>query len=162
MADIQFLDIIDSCLATSSRILARNITRIYDASLQPIGLNINQLGILLTVQGLSQELSSQGMIEYPRVTLIATKLGMDISTLSRNLRNLEGQGLITLENTPESRRVKEVRLTKNGFEIINQAFPLWQKIHEKLRNELDESVFKDLVAQISDANVIVTKLMNEM
>lgn len=162
MSETQFLDIIDSCLATSSRILARNITRIYDAALQPIGLNINQLGILLTIQGLSQELSTQTLTEYPKVSLIALKLGMDVSTLSRNLRNLESQRLITLENTPESRRVKEVRLTKNGLEKVMNAFPLWQEIHDKLKSELKDSVFQALVGQIYDANHVISNLMEEM
>lgn len=48
------------------------------------------------------------------VRVLRTRLGLDSGYLSRVLRSLERQGLVTTEESPEDRRVRLVRLTGPG------------------------------------------------
>src|SRR5262245_31680062 len=45
---------------------------------------------------------------------LRARLGLDSGYLSRLLRSLEAEGLITVEPDPDDRRVRSVRLTKAG------------------------------------------------
>ena len=51
---------------------------------------------------------------------------MDRTTLTRDLRPLERQRLVSIE-TGEDRRERKVDLTAKGAQVITHALPLWQK-----------------------------------
>jgi DNA-binding MarR family transcriptional regulator len=68
------------------RTAARAVTRAYDEALRPVGLRATQLSVLLAVAA-----------EDPMsITALAKFMGMERSTLTRNLRPLEKEGLVTL------------------------------------------------------------------
>jgi len=104
------------CFANRLRSASRAITRHYDAALKPLDLKISQLSVLVG--------ASIGAGELTIVDL-AERLGMDRSTLSRNLDPLERRGLVAIG--PEERhRARRVALTDAGVTLLEAAYPLWQ------------------------------------
>ena len=60
---------------------------------------------------------------------------MDRTTLTRNLKPLEKQGLIrTIPG--EDRREREITLTGTGQSILAKALPLWKRAQQQVAKEL--------------------------
>lgn len=60
------------------------------------------------------------------ITELAEIVGLDRSTLGRNLRVLEKQSLIEIE-TGDDARARRVSLTQMGQEKLQEAIPLWRQ-----------------------------------
>src|SRR6202045_1598607 len=91
-----------NCLAV--RQAARYITQFYDRYLGAAGLRTTQYGILA-------RLKRQGPMS---INTLAAELVVDRTTLGRNIRPLERDGLIAIEPDPSDGRSKILRLTKAG------------------------------------------------
>jgi DNA-binding MarR family transcriptional regulator len=103
------------CACFNVRRAARAVTQLYDRVLAPTGLRATQVTLLAA-------LARAGSIPFARLAAI---LGMDRTTLSRNLAPLERDGLLTLRPGPD-RRVKLATITGKGRKLLEQAIPLWQ------------------------------------
>ncbi|MNP65853.1 hypothetical protein D3C76_1614830 [compost metagenome] len=62
-------------------------------------------------------------------------MGLDRSTLGRNLRVLEGEGLVTLVEG-EDMRNRIVLLTEAGAERLKAALPAWEAAQQRLIDRL--------------------------
>lgn len=115
-----------NCACFKVRQAARRITKSYDEALKPIGLKVTQFTVLAAVTIEEGSLS---------LTELADKLGMERSTLSRNLRPLERRSLIKL--SPEGyRRTRTVEITEEGAQVFQDAIPLWRGAQEQFRQAL--------------------------
>jgi DNA-binding MarR family transcriptional regulator len=56
-----------------------------------------------------------------RVSALAEALGLDISTASRHVRQLEAGGYVVRTGDPDDRRALRVRLTRRGRAALDQA-----------------------------------------
>ena len=56
-----------------------------------------------------------------RVSALAEAVGLDISTASRHVRQLEAGGLLDRTGDPDDRRAFQVRLTRRGRAALDQA-----------------------------------------
>lgn len=56
----------------------------------------------------------------PSMQRVAEELGMDVTTFSRQAKNLEGKGLIARQVAPEDRRVSLLGLTDEGTRVLEQ------------------------------------------
>jgi DNA-binding MarR family transcriptional regulator len=121
-------DILQSCACHRVRTAARAVTRAYDDALRPTGLRATQLTVLVA-SGTSEE----GM----SITALAKLMGMDRTTLTRNLRPLETEGLIEV-GEEGWRRSRLLTITKKGRARLKDALPHWQKAQEGLRKKLGE------------------------
>ena len=111
----EFSDMATACYANRLRSAARAITRRYDAVLKPLDVRISQLSVLVAID------MGEGALT---IVDIATRLGMDRSTLSRNLDPLVRRGLVALG--PEARhRARHATLTPEGRALLLAAHPLW-------------------------------------
>ena len=117
--------VIEGCVCHRTRMAARAVTRLYDDALRSVGLRATQLAVLLAA----------GTDDVVSITALAKVMGMDRSTLTRNLAPLEREGLIRVGNEGW-RRSRTVAITKNGRSRIREALPLWQKAQEQLRKKL--------------------------
>lgn len=102
------------CVCSQLRRTARLVSVYYDAALAPAGLTVTQFALLARVgrhDGLSR-------------TVLAAQLGMDRTTLTRNLLPLERQGLI-LSKPGADRREKLLHLTAAGRKQHAAARPFW-------------------------------------
>jgi DNA-binding MarR family transcriptional regulator len=102
-----------NCLAL--RQAARHVTQIYDQFLAPSGLRATQYSILARLQ-------RKGPMT---INALAAELVMDRTTLGRNIRPLERDGLIAITPGRSDRRVKELRLTAVGESRLNEVRPAW-------------------------------------
>jgi DNA-binding MarR family transcriptional regulator len=59
--------------------------------------------------------------ESLRVSALAEALGLDISTASRHVRQLETGGYVARTGDPDDRRALRVRLTRRGRAALDQA-----------------------------------------
>ena len=118
-------EITASCACTNIRKAARMITQYYDDILRPCGLRATQLPLLVKV-------ALTGTIPLTR---LASELVMDRTTLTRHLKPLEQQGLITTEEGSD-RRTRLICLTDQGRQALILAFPLWQQAQEQVKDLL--------------------------
>src|SRR3981081_1290408 len=78
--------LVESCAGWNSRLAARAITQVLAREVESCGLTAAQLGLMAQIAVISDD----------RLGALAQRTGLDQSTLSRNLRTLEGEGLIEI------------------------------------------------------------------
>jgi DNA-binding MarR family transcriptional regulator len=105
-----------SCFCLASRQAARKITRLYDGYMQGSGIRVTQFTIL-------SQLMLRG--EMP-IGKLADILGMERTTLTRNLTLLEAQKWISIK-AGDDPRSRISAITAQGRGIVRRAFPYWSK-----------------------------------
>jgi DNA-binding MarR family transcriptional regulator len=118
---------------------ARAVTRLYDEMLRSIGLRATQLDVLVSVAG----------DDVVSITALAKFMGMDRSTLKRNLAPLEREGLIRV-GIEGWRRSRTVEITEKGRSRLREALPLWKKAQETLRRKLGIRKWDVIRADLDD------------
>lgn len=137
-------EILDACACHRVRSAARAVTRAYDEALRPVGLRATQLAVLVataTDDGVS-------------ISALAKAMAMDRSTLTRNVRPLEAEGLVALGNEGW-RRSRTLEITKKGRARLHEALPLWQGAQRALRKKLGERAW-DLTRRVLDDLIAAT------
>jgi DNA-binding MarR family transcriptional regulator len=130
-------EIIDSCACHKVRMASRAITRAYDDALRPSGLRATQLLVLVAT-------AIEGAVS---ISELAAFLGMDRSTLTRNLGPLTSAGLIAV-GVEGWRRSRKLVITKQGRERMRAALPLWEQAQASLKRKLGERNWNGLRGQI--------------
>jgi DNA-binding MarR family transcriptional regulator len=134
-----------SCVCFNVRKAARAVTQLYDERLRPFGLRVTQLAIL----------GKTLLLEPVTVTHLAEVAVTDRTTLTRNLRLLEQQGLIRIDRG-EDRREREVRLTDRGRDILAHVYPIWKAVQAQVATRFGSDRLARLLAHLS-ALVEVTR-----
>jgi len=103
-----------SCMGTRVRRTARVVGNYYDMHLKSAGLKGTQFTLL------------NAIFLNPSITItqLADLLLLNRTTLNRNLKPLERQGLIRTK-PGEDQRTRILQLTQEGRSILQQALPLW-------------------------------------
>jgi DNA-binding MarR family transcriptional regulator len=109
------------CNSQALRKAMRNVSAFYDEILAPTGLRATQRALLMNI-------ARDGA---PAINQMAERLGLDRTALSRNLRPLVREGLITIMPDREDKRIRCVTLTRKGDERLRQTLYLWQVAQEK-------------------------------
>jgi len=104
------------CFCLASRQAARKITRLYDSVMQESGIRATQFTIL-------SQLMLRG--EMP-VGKLAGFLGVERTTLTRNLALLEGERWISTK-PGEDPRARVIAITAQGRGMVRRTFPFWSK-----------------------------------
>jgi DNA-binding MarR family transcriptional regulator len=120
-------EILENCACHKARTAARAVTRAYDEALRPVGLRATQLAVLVAV----------AMDDAISINALAQFMGMDRTTLTRNLRPLEKEGLVTL-SIEGWRRSRALTITKKGRSRLREALPLWSTAQQALRKRLGD------------------------
>lgn len=115
-----------ACVAQALRRAARKVTRRYEAALRPAGLTMGQFTILAAL----------ARPEAVALTALADQLGMDRTTLTRDLAPLERRGLVASSPSRKDRRVRAIGLTKDGRARLAEATPLWRRAQAESRRRL--------------------------
>ncbi len=119
------------CNATALRKASRRLTQLYDAALGNCGLRSTQFTILVELHLWPKE--------PPTVAELAAKLVTDRSALGHNLRPLEREGLVTLQEGNEDRRRRHVVLTAQGKARLRDALRLWETAQTRFNAVFGES-----------------------
>ncbi|ATP48971.1 MarR family transcriptional regulator [Pseudomonas putida] len=104
------------CICTHLRRAARGVSRHYDEALAGFGINVAQFSLLRHLQRLDR----------PSITTLAEAMGLERSTLGRNLRVLEADGLVALADGDDQRN-RVVLLTDAGKALLQAAYPAWEQ-----------------------------------
>jgi DNA-binding MarR family transcriptional regulator len=108
------------CLCHAARTEAQRLTRMFDEKLRPLDLTINQFTMLTTL-----------ILAGPQpVTRLAGRLGIDRTTLTRNLSLAERRGLVRIRPGKDSRE-RLVKITLTGREEAEKAFPAWRSAQQE-------------------------------
>jgi DNA-binding MarR family transcriptional regulator len=134
MKDEALIDELMGCVGFRLRKATRMVSQFYDQALQPFGFTGPQFSLLAHLPRGRQVAVGQ----------LAEELGMEASTLTRNLRPLQRRGLLTLVEAPYDRRVKLVLSTKAGQELFAKAIPAWRTARSRLENAIGEDAFGEL------------------
>ena len=129
----------ESCACFSARRTARLLTQHYDKYLRPSGLRATQYTLLVVLIRIGEAVSLNRMSEI---------LGMERTTLSRNLQTLEEKEYINLENGTD-RRVRLITITKQGIEAAQRAFPFWQEAQNLVADHVSPMTLKKLAVAAS-------------
>ncbi|WER48839.1 MarR family winged helix-turn-helix transcriptional regulator [Cupriavidus sp. WKF15] len=108
---------VDQCNCFTVRKAARQISRLYDAYLQPSGLRITQFLILATL--------NEG--ESASVNALAERLDIERTAMGKMIGFLERDGYVKVRPSPEDGRIRIVELTPDGRKLFERAAPLWQE-----------------------------------
>ena len=118
---------IAECAGWNSRLAARRITKFLDQHMEGGGLSLAQFGMMAQVAAASDD----------TLGALAERMGIDQSTLSRNLRGLEMTGLVEIASAQQDLRRRSVWLTEEGARRLEAAIPVWREAHAALARRLD-------------------------
>lgn len=116
----------EHCLNLELRKSARLITQFYESRLAEVGLKVGQYSILRAVY-LCKQTNNK---ELQRI------LVLDQTTLSRNLKPLIRDELLTLSVDENDHRIKLISLSDKGRKTYKTALPLWQAAQNEISNKL--------------------------
>ena len=139
----------DSCTCSELRRAARAVTLLYDNAFKSSGLLSTQLGVLQMIY----------KSDSIRITDLAKELGMDRTTLTRNLSVLERQGFIKISSGKDN-RTRIVAITSKGRTTVAKAIPLWNEVQRKVKQHMGEALWGELMDNLSQF-VKVADLLNE-
>lgn len=130
----------DPCYCVSLRKATRRLSARYDAALAPLGITVAQFSLLRAIR------------RKPRLSLteLAERTELDRSTIGRNVRVLERDGLVTLSPGRDARE-QSLALTAHGETLLAAADPLWAGAQRDLANALgapNATLLTQLLAQI--------------
>ena len=134
----------DQCASFNLRKTSRVLTQAFDDALRPSGLRGTQFSLLAVLQ----TRQPVGM------TKLAKWMEMDRTTLTRNLKPLEKEGLVKIEPGIDS-RVHQVSLTSQGELALEAAQPLWAKAQARVVQALGSERILNLLEDLSAARQAV-------
>jgi DNA-binding MarR family transcriptional regulator len=126
--------LIEACAGGNSRLAARRITQFLDREMAEFDLKVAQLGLMAQIAAASDD----------TLGALARRMGLDQSTLSRNLRALEGEGLVEIATVEGDLRRRMVWLTDAGARRLEAAIPIWRDAHAKLAKLLPPELARRL------------------
>ena len=114
----------EECNCFAVRSAARHVTQFYDRLLAPTGLRTTQYSILAKLKRLGPL----------TINALAEAMVMDRTTLGRNIRPLERDGLIRIEPGATDRRARELHLTAAGVKRHQAGGHGWSKAQADFDN----------------------------
>ena len=88
------------------------------------------------------------------ITELSGLLGLELSTVSRRVKALEGEGLVTRTTSPTDRRTSILRLTDEGRELFTAMSGAWRSVLVEVLHDWDPfsvEVFAELFSRFADA-----------
>ena len=133
----QLAEIEATCACSNVRKAARAVTQLFDEVMQPTGLRSTQFTLLVAI----------ALLGEATVTKLSEALAMDRTTLARNLKPLESQGLLTIESGADRRR-HLVKLTESGIQALAAALPYWEQAQHEVVTRLGQDQWQALQSSL--------------
>jgi DNA-binding MarR family transcriptional regulator len=119
----------ESCMGMRVRKAARVVANHYDKHLKPAGLKGTQFTLLNTIF----------LNPAANIGQLAGILGLDRTTLNRNLKPLERQGLIR-SGSGKDPRTRTLKLAEEGTKILQNALPYWLEAQSGVMETVDRRI----------------------
>ena len=127
--------------------MARALTQAYEAALRPVGLRATQLTMM-------QVLSRTGEVTQGR---LGEMMALDSTSLTRTLGIMMHEGWLA-ERRGTDRRKRLLRLSRAGSAKLKQAWPLWEEVQERVRREVGEKKWGELLQVTRDVTGAVVNI----
>lgn len=127
-----------TCHCTALRQASAFATEFYDAALEPLGIKVTMFRLLRHI----------GRAQGASITDLADQVGLDRSTLGRNLRVLERQNLIEPAKG-QDKRARNFVLSDRGRAMLEAATPLWHDAQNAFADTVGPEVI-GLLDQLSE------------
>ena len=128
---------VETCVGWNSRLAVRRINQFLDRELAGIGLSAAQVGLMAQIAAMTDD----------TLGALAKRTGLEQSTLSRNLRTLEGKGLIEIALVETDLRRRAVWLTETGARRLEKAIPPWRRANAKLARHVSTHLARQLAQE---------------
>jgi DNA-binding MarR family transcriptional regulator len=115
------------CIAVRIRLLSRMVTNIYDSALNPFGVKLNQISILVLVH-------LAGEVGYDN---LCKQLKMEKSTASRNIERMKKKGWLDIISAGGEKR-KFLKITPAGEVLLGKVHGVWEDAQKKALDLLGE------------------------
>lgn len=106
-----------SCVCAALRRASRAVTQHFERSFRGSGLRATQFSLLAV-------LTQTGPLP---LSGLAAQVGLERTTLTRNLRLLEARGLVRLQQIEGDQRVRRVEMTRAGYAAAVRGMAAWRK-----------------------------------
>jgi DNA-binding MarR family transcriptional regulator len=127
------------CTCFRLRKLARLVSQRYDRELARVGININQYSILRRASVRPRALGD-----------LARELGMDRTTLSRDVKPLIAAGWVELASGEDARQ-RMVKVTANGKRLLARAQPIWRQAQDAIEASMGPANIEALHERLDQA-----------
>ncbi len=128
------------CVSGNLHKTARAVSRIYAEEMRPSGLARSQFAIL-------------GHLEHGgpmALSVLAERLYMERTTVTRNLRPLRSSGLVACDPSPHDARVKLVSITRDGRRKLKEARGYWRDAQTRVLERFGEEAWLALEGSLRD------------
>jgi DNA-binding MarR family transcriptional regulator len=125
---------VDACAGWNARLAARRITSFLNRRMQGSGLSLAQFSLMAQIAAARDDTLSE----------LAQRIGLDQSTLSRNLQVLETAGLVEIAADETDARRRAVCLTERGALSLEVGLAEWKRAHGELAKRLDPEAARRL------------------
>ena len=137
---------VENCVCFNLRWVTRAVTQFFDAEMRRHGIRPTQGSILASLQ----TKDSWNMAE------LSDWLGMDRTTLVRNLRPLQRDGLVQVAGGGRGTRV-ELKITAKGRKQIEKLTPAWKSAQSALVKTLGEKRWSAIFSDLETAALALNK-----
>lgn len=137
-------DVAGACACQKMRQASRKISRMYDDALRPTGIKNTQFTMLSVIT----------RNDGTTLTKLAEILGVERTTLSRNLGPLERSGLIAV-SAEGYRRSRSASITEKGVTVLEKALPLWRSAQKSLRKRLGDDIWNRIQNELTEVGQLL-------
>jgi DNA-binding MarR family transcriptional regulator len=114
--------IANSCLCQRIQRAGRVIGRRFDEAFRPLGINNWQFSVLIALKYLGS----------PTIGELADALGMDRTTVTKNLKPLSRRALLRVSADAQDARARRIALTEVGEAILAEAGKGWHQAQQSI------------------------------
>jgi DNA-binding MarR family transcriptional regulator len=136
----QCAEVAETCAASLLRRASRTVSNAFDTAMRPVGLRNSQFTVLVAL----------ALARQAPVSKLARLLGLDRTTMTRNLGPLERRRLVA-SVAGADRRNKVLQLTPRGRTALARALPVWQATQAGVVKDLGEARWTELVRGLKAA-----------
>jgi len=134
MVNIDELLVPRHCVSNNLQKTARAVSRLYAEEMRPAGLTRAQFPILSVLDALGP---------LP-MTVLADRLYMERTTLTRHLRPLVEAGFVERPENPEDARVRMVAIAVAGRHKLKEARRLWETAQTRMIERFGAEAWQQL------------------
>jgi DNA-binding MarR family transcriptional regulator len=137
---------VENCVCFNLRWVTRAVTQFYDAEMRRHGIRPTQASILAALR----RKDSWNMAE------LSDWLGMERTTLVRNLRPLQRDGFLTVVGGGRGNRV-ELTITTKGRKQVEKLTPAWKSAQSAVVKTLGEKRWSVILSDLETAALALNK-----
>lgn len=133
----QAIEVGNECLCFNLRRASRLVSQVFDQALKPTGLKVTQFSVLMGVKAMPKA----------RLGQLARVLGLERTSLTRNLDLLSSRGLVAMQSGKDKRE-QLASLTPKGVAALETALPHWRKVQDKMIDLLGSEAMDSFIGQL--------------